>query len=93
MSDDTLHLRETASRRMHRKRFRGPSPSVAEPRQPLLLAVLSFVRAARTCPGVKRISLLGSLITAKAIPKDADVLVTIDAETELTSLGSELINF
>lgn len=87
MSDNSLHLREGASRRMRRKRFRGPSPSVAEPRHLLLLAVLSFVRAARACPGVKRISLLGSLITPKAIPKDADVLVTIDAEAELSRLA------
>jgi hypothetical protein len=31
---------------MGRNRHRSPSPSVAEPRRPLLLAALSFVRAA-----------------------------------------------
>ena len=65
----------------------SPSPSVAEPRRPLLLAVLSFVRAAEACPGVRRVSLMGSIVTAKAIPNDIDVLVTIDAEMELSKLA------
>ena len=43
--------------------------------------------AARVCPGVQRISLLGSILTAKAIPKDVDVLVTIDAAMDLTRLA------
>lgn len=60
---------------------------MAEPRRPLLLAVHSFVRAARDYPGVLRIALLGSLTTTKAIPKDADVLVTIDGAMELTQLA------
>ena len=87
MNSNPLQPREPELRRMHRKRPRGPSPSVAEPRRPLLLAALSFVRAAKACPGVLRISLMGSIVTAKAIPKDIDVLVTIDAEMELTKLA------
>jgi len=39
------------------------------------------------CPGVHRISLLGSLATAKAIPKAVDLLVTIDGAMELTELA------
>src|SRR5262245_28660279 len=66
---------------------RSPSPAVAEPRRPLLLAVLSFVREAEACPGVQRVSLIGSVVTAKPIPKDIDVLVTIDAEMELSRLA------
>ena len=72
---------------MGRNRPHSPSPSVAEPRRPLLLAVLSFVRAAEACPGVRRVSLMGSIVTAKAIPNDIDVLVTIDAEMELSKLA------
>ena len=53
----------------------------------LLLAVRSFVRAAQVCAGVQRIALVGSLVTSKAIPKDADVLVTIDDEMDLTELA------
>jgi hypothetical protein len=73
--------------RKRRNQPRAPSPPVAEPRRPLLLAVLAFVLAARACPGVQRISLLGSILTAKAIPKDVDVLVTIDAAMDLTRLA------
>ncbi len=72
---------------MHRNRSHGPTPSVAEPRRPLLLAVRSFVQAARDCPGVRRIALVGSLTTAKAMPKDADVLVTIDGAMDLANLA------
>jgi hypothetical protein len=72
---------------MHRNRSHDPTPSVAEPRRPLLLAVRSFVQAARDCRGVLRIALVGSLTTAKAMPKDADVLVTIDGTMDLAQLA------
>jgi predicted nucleotidyltransferase len=81
------HVKEPAWSKMRAKRPRGPSPSVADPRRALLLAVHSFVRAARACPGVQRISLLGSLVTAKAIPKDVDILVAIDSTTDLSELA------
>ena len=64
-----------------------PCLRLPEPRRALLLAVCSFVRAARICPGVLRIALMGSLVTNKPIPKDADVLVTIDDTTDLTGLA------
>ena len=48
--------------------------------------MLAFVRAARSSPGVQRIALVGSLATEKRVPKDADVLVTIDAAMDLASL-------
>jgi hypothetical protein len=72
---------------MKRSRFYGPTPTVAEPRCPLLLGVGSFVRAVRDYPGVLRIALLGSLTTTKVIPKDADVLITIDGSLELAQLA------
>jgi len=61
--------------------------SVAEPRAPLLQAVLRFVLAARGCHGVLRIALVGSLTTAKPLPKDADVLVTIEDGLDLGLLA------
>ena len=73
--------------KMRRYRPRNPSPSVAEPRRPLLLGVFSFVLATRLCPGVRRIALLGSLTTAKAIPKDVDLLVTVERAMDLTQLA------
>jgi hypothetical protein len=63
---------------MRRARSYPPSPSVPDPRRHLLVAVDAFARLARDCLGVKRIALVGSLTTIKAIPHDADVLVTID---------------
>jgi hypothetical protein len=60
---------------------------VADPRRHLLAAVLGFVRAARSCSGVRRLALVGSLTTDKPVPKDADVLVTIDVAMDLSSLA------
>jgi hypothetical protein len=87
MNNDASRFPTSASNPKRRNHPRAPSPSVAEPRRPLLLAVLAFVLAARAYPGVHRISLLGSTLTAKAIPKDVDVLVTIDAVMDLTRLA------
>jgi hypothetical protein len=70
---------------MNEKRYRG---SVVEPRAPLLQAVLSFVRDARMCQGVLRIALIGSLASAKPLPKDADVLVSIEDGLDLGPLAS-----
>jgi hypothetical protein len=49
--------------------------------------VLAFVRSVRSTPGIRRIALLGSLATDKPVPKDADVLVTIDATSDLGPLA------
>ncbi|QCI67363.1 DUF6932 family protein [Phreatobacter stygius] len=65
----------------------GPQPSVPDPRRHLLEAVLAFARAAQSSPGVQRIALLGSLTTDKPVPKDADVLVTIEAAMDLSGLA------
>jgi hypothetical protein len=73
--------------KMRLHRHREPSPSVAEPRRPLLHGAYSFVRAARLCPGVLRIALLGSLATAKAVPKDVDLLVTVERAMDLAQLA------
>ena len=65
----------------------APRPSVPDPRPHLLKAVVGFVRAARSTQGVLRIALLGSLATDKPVPKDADALVTIDADMDLAPLA------
>ena len=62
-------------------------PSIPEPRAFLLAEVLAFVRAASKCAGVRRIALVGSLATDKPIPKDADVLVTLDEGLDLAELA------
>src|SRR5712691_6957973 len=74
-------------KRKSKRRPLGPQPSVPDPRRHLLEAVLAFVRAARSLPGILRIGLVGSLATDKPVPKDADVLVTIDATMDLSALA------
>ena|SRR5258705_914593 len=54
----------------------------------LLQEVLRFVERAHTLPGVRRIALVGSLARDKDDPKDADVLVTVDDNADLTSLAT-----
>jgi hypothetical protein len=60
---------------------------VPDQRPHLLKAVLAFVQAARSTPGVLQIALIGSLATDKPVPKDADVLVTVDAAMDLGPLA------
>lgn len=74
-------------RRRRRTASFPPQPSVSNPREVLLGEVLAFVHAAKACPGVRRIALLGSLATPKPGPKDADILVTLDAEIDLAPLA------
>lgn len=64
----------------------GPRSST-EVRATLLDLTRQFVHAARRTPGVLRIAVLGSLLTAKPRPKDADVLVTIVDGIALTALA------
>lgn len=53
----------------------------------LLQGVARFTVAAGGLPGVTRIALVGSLTTQKAWPKDADVLVTVDPDSNLDRLA------
>ena len=57
-------------------------------RENLLAEVRRFIEHARDCPGVRRIALIGSLTTDKDNPKDADVLVTVDDDADLTAIGN-----
>jgi len=54
----------------------------------LLSEVLRFVERARTCPGVRRIALVGSLAREENSPKDADVLVIVDEDADLAPLAT-----
>ena len=53
----------------------------------LLDGVLRFTQATSGLPGVLRIALVGSLVTSKAFPKDADVLVTVNLDSNLDRLA------
>lgn len=57
-------------------------------RELLLAEVRQFVERARLFPGVRRIALIGSLAKEKSDPKDADVLITVDDDADLTPLAT-----
>lgn len=54
----------------------------------LLAAVRTFVMNVRELPAVRRVALIGSLATAKKNPKDADLLVWVDEEADLSPLAT-----
>ena len=54
----------------------------------LLAGVLAFTQAARGVPGLTRIALIGSLASDKPEPKDADVLVAVADDADLTLLAA-----
>ncbi|MBC7477477.1 MAG: hypothetical protein H7317_05195, partial [Pseudorhodobacter sp.] len=54
----------------------------------LLAQVLRFTRKVAGLPGVSRIALVGSLVTPKAAPKDADVLVSVSPDCSLEKLAT-----
>jgi hypothetical protein len=53
----------------------------------VLRLVLDFIRTARRVPDVERIALIGSLMTRKRYPHDADVLVSINESIDFASLA------
>jgi hypothetical protein len=55
----------------------------------LLAGMLTFTQAARRIPGLTRIALIGSLASDKPDPKDADVLVTVADDADLTLLAAQ----
>ncbi len=56
-------------------------------REFLIAEAFRFIDRIVTIPGLRRIAMIGSLITSKADPKDVDILVTIDDEVDLTALA------
>lgn len=66
----------------------SPEPPEESPRARLLAEALIFAQAASRLPGVTRIALIGSLATQEPDPKDADLLVTVTADTDLAPLAT-----
>ena len=56
-------------------------------RKQMLAGVGGFVRAVAPLVGVRRIALIGSIMTAKPTPKDIDLLVTVADDTDLVPLA------
>jgi predicted nucleotidyltransferase len=64
------------------------SPNARPPvREQLLAEAAGFIRKACTLVGVRRIALLGSILTETVDPKDVDLLVTIDDAADLAQLA------
>lgn len=61
--------------------------TVESHRRELLDGLRRFVAAACLVPGVRRISLVGSIITPKPDPKDIDVLVIVADDADLAPLA------
>ena len=57
-------------------------------RRELLDEVLRFVGAARHISGVRRIALVGSIVTERPAPKDIDLLVTVADDLDLAPLAA-----
>ena len=53
----------------------------------LITETFRFIERIIGIPGVRRIAMLGSLLTSKANPKDVDLLITVDDEADLTALA------
>ena len=79
--------RNVKRRRIPADEWQYGERSSEEVRGTLLRLALEFVRATRQLPGVLRIAILGSLVTAKSRPKDADVLVSIADDIDLDALA------
>ncbi len=57
-------------------------------RDTLLEAALWFVQSAAGLPGVRRIALIGSIMTGRSSPKDVDLLVYVTDDLDLTPLAA-----
>src|SRR5688572_25367190 len=54
----------------------------------LIAEVFRFIDRIVAIPGLRRIAMVGSLLSSKADPKDVDILITIDNEADLTALAT-----
>jgi len=53
----------------------------------LIAEAFRFIERIVDIPGVRRIAMLGSLLSPKANPKDVDLLITVNDEVDLTALA------
>ena len=69
------------------RRHWEPDPLEEGIREFYLEEVGRFVRKAREVAGVQRIALVGSILTTKRVPKDVDLLLSVDDDVELGELA------
>jgi len=53
----------------------------------LIAEAFRFIERIVGIPGVRRIAMLGSLLSSKANPKDVDLLITVDDDADLSVLA------
>lgn len=63
-------------------------PSDSDIRTFLITETFRFINRVVVLPGVQRVAIIGSLVTTKADPKDADILITIEDDADLTELAT-----
>jgi hypothetical protein len=63
------------------------TPSEHTIRQQMLAGVGAFIQAVQVITGVRRVALIGSIVTTKPNPKDVDLLVTVTDDANLTPLA------
>jgi hypothetical protein len=71
------------------RRGRRADPIDLAVRAFLIAETFRFVDAICSMPGIEKIALVGSLTTDKPDPKDADLLVTVADDLDLTALATE----
>ena len=54
----------------------------------LITEAFRFIDRVVAIPGLRRIAMLGSILTTKIDPKDVDLLVTVDDDADLTALAT-----
>jgi predicted nucleotidyltransferase len=64
------------------------NPASESHRQQLLDGLRRFVASVRGIAGVRRIAVLGSIVTTKPDPKDIDVLVVVTDDADLSPLAT-----
>ena len=62
-------------------------PSDQDVRVFLIAEAFRLIERIVGIPGVRRIAMLGSLLSSKANPKDVDLLITVDDDADLTALA------
>ncbi len=62
-------------------------PNDEDVRAFLIAEAFRFIERIVGIPGVRRIAMLGSLLSSKANPKDVDLLITVDDEVDLSALA------
>ena len=54
----------------------------------LIAEAFRFINRVIVMPGIRRVAIIGSLVSTKADPKDVDILITVNDDANLTALAT-----